>query len=97
MVAESKVLKQFHTIIGAALGDPVWEYEHLRNMYDLLFINIDMCETYEQRHAVDVMLKSVKSLMNSFLDAACLFNIQADMEPNDESQWGWDLTGFSEK
>lgn len=96
-MAESKELKQFHTIIETALGDPVWEYEHLRNMYDLLFINRDMCETDEQRHAVDVMLKNVKSLMNSFLDAACLFNIQADMELNGESQWGWELTGFSEK
>ena len=96
-MAESNALKQFHTIIGTALGDPVWEYEHFRNMYDLLFINRDMCETDEQSHAVDVMLKNVKNLMNSFLDAACLFNIQADMKPNDESQWGWELTGFSEK
>lgn len=96
-MTESKALKQFNTIIGTALGDPVWEYEHLRNMYDLLFINRDMCETVEQRHAVDVMLIYVKSLMNSFIDVACLFNIQADMKPNDESQWGWELTGFSEK
>lgn len=96
-MTESKSLKQFYTIIGAALGDPVWEYKHLRNMHDFLLINRDMCETYEQRHAVDIMLKNVKSLMNSLIDTACLFNIQAVIEPDDKSKWGWELTGFSEK
>lgn len=96
-MTESKALKQFYTIIGASLGDPVWEYAHLKNTYDLLISNRDMCETDEQRHAVDLMLRHVKSMLDSFIDAALLFGVQADMKVDSESEWGWDLVGFSDR